>query len=68
MGDALSAFAWDDPMPLFGAGLSTWMERVARSRNGNGNGNGHGNGPGNGHATRVFMPSPAPAKQPVHHP
>jgi predicted ATP-grasp superfamily ATP-dependent carboligase len=32
--DALSAFAWDDPMPLLGAGLSTWMERVARSRNG----------------------------------
>jgi D-aspartate ligase len=55
--DALSAFAWDDPMPLFGAGLSTWMERVA-----------HRNGNGNGHATRVFMPSPAPAKQPVHHP
>lgn len=63
--DAVSAFAWDDPMPLLGAGLSTWMDRVAHARHGNGNGSTNGNG--NGHATRVFMPSPASAKQPAHH-
>lgn len=51
--DALSAFAWDDPMPLFGAGFSQWMERVARSRNGH---------------TPVSSPSTAPVGTPAPHP
>jgi len=29
--EAKSALAWDDPMPLLGAGLQRWMARVTRS-------------------------------------
>lgn len=36
--DAVAAFAWDDPMPLLGAGLSAWLQRLTRPPH---NGNGH---------------------------